>query len=115
MFTDPELARVGLNEVEARSRGTAYRLLTLPMAEVLRTHTISETRGFMKMLVGADSDEILGFAVFGAEGSEQMGAVQTAMVGGLPYTELHRAVYAHPTVAEGLTFLLRGTPVAPAA
>jgi Pyridine nucleotide-disulphide oxidoreductase, dimerisation domain len=69
----------------------------------------------MKMLVAADSDEIPGFSVFGAEGSELMAAVQTAMVGGLPYTELHRAVYAHPTVAEGLTFLLRGTPATPPA
>ncbi len=69
----------------------------------------------MKMLVAADGDEILGFTVFGAEGSELMAAVQTAMVAGLPYTALHSAVYAHPTVAEGLTFLLRGTPTPPAA
>jgi pyruvate/2-oxoglutarate dehydrogenase complex dihydrolipoamide dehydrogenase (E3) component len=115
MFTDPELARIGLNENEARSQGIEYRMLSMPMAAVLRTETISEPRGFMKMLVGGDSDEILGFTVFGAEGSELMAAVQTAMVGGLPYTALRRAVYAHPTVAEGLTFLLRGTPTAPAA
>ena len=115
MFTDPELARIGLNENEARSRGIEYRTLSLPMAAVLRTETISEPRGFMKMLVAADGDEILGFTVFGAEGSELMAAVQTAMVAGLPYTALHSAVYAHPTVAEGLTFLLRATPTPPAA
>ena len=68
----------------------------------------------MKMLIAADGDEILGFTVFGEEGSELMAAVQTAMVGGLPYTALRRAIYAHPTVAEGLTFLLRGTPTATA-
>jgi pyruvate/2-oxoglutarate dehydrogenase complex dihydrolipoamide dehydrogenase (E3) component len=114
LFTDPELARVGLNESEARRRGIEYRLLTQPMAAVLRTRTLSEPRGFMKMLLAADSDEILGFTVFGAEASELMAAVQTAMVGHIPYTALHAAIYAHPTMAEGLTFLLRNTPTAPA-
>ena len=103
-------ARVGCNESEARRRGIGYRLLTMPMAAVLRTRTISEPRGFMKMLVAADSDQILGFTAFGAEASELMAAVQTAMVGRLPYTTLHSAIYAHPTMAEGLTFLLRNTP-----
>ena len=114
MFTDPELARVGWNESEATRRGVGYRLLTLPMAAVLRTRTLSEPRGFMKMLVAADSDEILGFTVFGAEASELMAAVQTAMIGRIPYTALRGAIYAHPTAAEGLTFLLRNTPAAPA-
>jgi pyruvate/2-oxoglutarate dehydrogenase complex dihydrolipoamide dehydrogenase (E3) component len=68
----------------------------------------------MKMLIAADSDEILGFTVFGAEASELMAAVQTAMVGGVSYTSLRRAIYAHPTAAEGLTYLLRNTPTAPA-
>lgn len=114
MYTDPEVARVGSNESEARRRGIGYRLLTLPMAAVLRTRTLSEPRGFMKMLIAADSDEILGFTVFGAEASELMAAVQTAMIGRVPYTALRSAIYAHPTVAEGLTFLLRNTPTAPA-
>jgi pyruvate/2-oxoglutarate dehydrogenase complex dihydrolipoamide dehydrogenase (E3) component len=114
MFTDPELARVGLNESEAKRRGIGYRVLSLPMAAVLRTRTISEPRGFLKMLIAADSDEILGFTVFGAEASELMAAVQTAMVGRIPYTALQRAIYAHPTAAEGLTFLLRNTPTVPA-
>ncbi len=114
MYTDPELARVGCNESEASRRDIGYRLLTQPMAAVLRTRTLSEPRGFMKMLIAADSDEILGFTVFGAEASELMAAVQTAMVGRVPYTALRRALYAHPTAAEGLTFLLRNTPTAPA-
>jgi pyruvate/2-oxoglutarate dehydrogenase complex dihydrolipoamide dehydrogenase (E3) component len=115
VFTDPELARVGCNETEARHRGIGYRLLTMPMAAVLRTRTTSETRGFMKMLVAADSDQILGFTAFGAEASELMAAVQTAMVGHVPYTTLHHAIYTHPTIAEGLTFLLRNAPAVPAA
>ena len=110
-YTDPELARVGCNETEAGRRGIGYRLLTMPMAAVLRTRTISEPRGFMKMLIAADSDEILGFTAFGAEASEMMAAVQTAMVGRVPYTALRSAIFAHPTMAEGLTFLLRNTPV----
>lgn len=114
IYTDPELARVGCNESDARRRGIPYRLLTHPMALVLRTRTLSETRGFMKMLIAADSDEILGFTVFGVEASEPMAAVQTAMVGRVPYTALRRAIYAHPTVGEGLTFLLMKTPTAPA-
>ena len=113
MFTDPELARVGLNEAEATRRGIEYRLLAMPMAAVLRTRTLSETPGFMKMLVAAETDEILGFTVFGVEASELIAAVQTAMVGQVPFTALGRAIYVHPTIAEGLTFLLRNPPTAP--
>lgn len=113
MFIDPELVHVGLNEKEARERGVPYRLLTMPMSAVLRTHTISEPRGLMKMLIGADSDEILGFTALGAETSELMAAVQTAMIGRVSYTTLQSAIYAHPTMAEGLTFLLRTMPVTP--
>jgi pyruvate/2-oxoglutarate dehydrogenase complex dihydrolipoamide dehydrogenase (E3) component len=106
MFTDPELARVGLNESEARARQIAYRVARMPMAAVLRTRTISEPRGFMKMLIDEGSDRILGFTVFGAEASELMATVQTAMLGNLPYTSLRDALFTHPTAAEGLTLLL---------
>src|SRR5437867_12034485 len=106
MFTDPELVRVGCNESEARRDGVEYRLATMPMANVLRTRTVSEPRGFMKMLIGARSDEILGFTAFGVEASELMAAVQTAMVGRMPFTMLRDAIFTHPTVSEGLVFLL---------
>ncbi len=106
MFTDPELARVGLNESEATARSIAYRTARLPMAAVLRTRTISEPRGFMKMLIDEGSDRILGFTVFGSEASELMATVQTAMLGNLPYTTLRDALFTHPTAAEGLTLLL---------
>jgi len=110
MFTDPELARVGLNESEAKRRGIAYRLAKMPMAAVLRAVTLGETRGFVKMLIDAQSDRILGFTALGVEGSEMMAAVQTAMVGGLPYTALRDAIFTHPTTAEGLVFLLASVP-----
>src|SRR6516165_1114656 len=108
MFTDPELARVGLNESEAKRRGIAYRLAKMHMTGVLRAVTLGETRGFVKMLVDAESDHILGFTAFGAEATEMMAAVQTAMLGGLPYTMLRDAIFTHPTTAEGLVFLLAG-------
>jgi pyruvate/2-oxoglutarate dehydrogenase complex dihydrolipoamide dehydrogenase (E3) component len=110
MFTDPELARVGMNESEARRQGIAYRLAKIPMAAVLRAVTLSETRGFVKMLIDAQSDRILGFVVIGVEGSEMMAAVQTAMLGGLPYTVLRDAIFTHPTTSEGLVGLLASVP-----
>jgi len=110
VFTDPELARVGMDESEAKARGIGYRLVKTPMASVLRMRTLSETRGFMKMLIAADSDRILGFTCFGTEASELMATVQTAMLGGLPYTLLQDAIFTHPTAAEGLTVLLANVP-----
>jgi pyruvate/2-oxoglutarate dehydrogenase complex dihydrolipoamide dehydrogenase (E3) component len=112
MFTDPELARVGLNESEAKRREIAFRVAKLPMAAVLRAITLGETRGFVKILIEAKTDRILGFTALGAEASEMMAAVQTAMLGGLPYTVLRDAIFTHPTVAEGLNFLLANVPAA---
>jgi len=105
MFTDPPLARVGLSEGEARRQGIAVRVATLPIVAVLRSRTTSETRGFMKALVEAGGDRIVGFAMLGAEGGEVMPVVQTAMLAGMSYTGLRDAIIAHPTMAEGL-----GTP-----
>ncbi len=110
MFTDPELARVGQNESEARRAGIEYRLAKMPMADILRTRTISERRGLLKMLIAKESDEILGFTAFGFEASELMVAVQTAMLGHLPYTILRDAILTHPTMSEGLNELLASVP-----
>ena len=110
MFTDPELAQVGLSEREAKERGINYRLAKMQMVNVLRTRTLSETRGFLKALLAADSDLILGFTAFGVEAGELMAVVQTAMVAGMPYTALRDMVLTHPTIAEGLTPLLSGVP-----
>ena len=110
LFTDPELARIGLNETEAKASGTPYRLAKIPMAADLRTRTLSETRGFMKALIDTKSDRILGFTVFGVDGGEIMGAVQIAMIAGLPYTGLRDAVLTHPTLLEGLVVLFSSVP-----
>jgi pyruvate/2-oxoglutarate dehydrogenase complex dihydrolipoamide dehydrogenase (E3) component len=110
IFTDPELARVGLNESEARKLGIEYRLVKIPMAAVLRTRTLSETKGFLKALVRAETDEILGFAALGTQAGELMSIAQTAMIAKLPYTALRDAIFAHPTMAEGLTVLFAAVP-----
>src|SRR5262249_61448795 len=110
MFTDPELARVGRNESEARRDGIEYRLAKMPMAEVLRTRTVSEPRGLMKVLIAKDNDEILGFTAFGFEASEQMTAMQTAMLGHLPYPPLRHRILAHPTISAELNALLPTVP-----
>jgi len=110
LFTDPELARIGLNETEAKASGIPYRLAKIPMAADLRTRTLSETRGFMKALIDTESDRILGFTIFGVDGGEIMGAVQIAMIAGLPYTGLRDAVLTHPTLLEGLVVLFSSVP-----
>ena len=110
LFTDPELARIGLTEKEAKARGIAYRLFKIPMGEVLRAHTLSETRGFLKALVEADGCLILGFTAFAVDAGEIMASVQTAMMAGLPYTVLRDAIWAHPTLVEGMIALFSSLP-----
>ena len=68
--------------------------------------TLSELRGFITLLIAAETDHILGLTVFGTEASELLAVVQTAMLAGLPYTTLRDAMFTHPTPAEGLTVLL---------
>jgi pyruvate/2-oxoglutarate dehydrogenase complex dihydrolipoamide dehydrogenase (E3) component len=110
LFTDPELARVGLNEREARERGIRYRLLKIPLEDVLRTRAISETRGFLKALVEKAGDRILGFTAFGVEAGEVMAVAQVAMAAGAPYTTLRDMVLTHPTMAEGISDLFSSAP-----
>ncbi|MDR5755627.1 FAD-dependent oxidoreductase [Caballeronia sp. LZ035] len=110
LFTDPPLARVGLNETDAQRAGIAVRHATLPMSNVLRTEATDETQGFMKVLVGAEYDRILGFTMIGSEAGEVLAAIQTAMIAGLPYQKLRDAVISHLTVAEGLGPLLARVP-----
>ena len=105
LFTDPQVAHVGLTETEAARQGIAVRVAKLPMAAVLRTRTIDESRGFMKALIEQDGDRILGFTMIGPEAGEVMAVVEVAMLAGLPYTALRDAILTHPTMAEGLNAL----------
>lgn len=109
-FIDPPLARVGLDETTAQRERIPFRVATLPMTAVLRARAIGETRGFMKMLIDAYTDRILGFTMIGPEAGEVLAVVQTAMIGGLPYTALRDAILTHPTMAEGLNVLLATVP-----
>jgi pyruvate/2-oxoglutarate dehydrogenase complex dihydrolipoamide dehydrogenase (E3) component len=105
VFIDPQLGRIGLTETEARAQGMNIRIAKLPMTSVARALEIDETRGFMKAVVDADTNQILGAAVLGVEGGEVMSVIETAMMGKLPYTALRDATYAHPTLAESLNNL----------
>jgi pyruvate/2-oxoglutarate dehydrogenase complex dihydrolipoamide dehydrogenase (E3) component len=105
LFTDPPVAHVGLSELEAERNGIAVRVARLPMAANLRANTIGETRGFVKALVQAAGDKIVGFTMIGPEAGEVMTVVETAMIAGLPFTTLRDAIITHPTMAEGLNAL----------
>jgi len=110
VFTDPELDRIGISEMEAHAQGIPYRLFKVPMEANLRARTLSETRGFLKALVETTSDRILGFMGLGVGAGEIMAAVQVAMIGRLPYTALRDSVLTHPTLVEGLIPLFSSVP-----
>ncbi len=105
MFIDPQLGRIGLSEREARDQGRNVLIAKMPMNYVSRAIELGETRGFMKAVIDAETDQILGCAVLGIEGGEIMAMIQIAMLGNLPYTALRDAVFAHPTLAESLNTL----------
>jgi pyruvate/2-oxoglutarate dehydrogenase complex dihydrolipoamide dehydrogenase (E3) component len=113
LFTDPEFARVGLSEKEAKAQGIAYRLFKIPMETVMRASTLSETRGFLKALVETGGDRILGFTGLGVGAGEVLSSVQIAMVAGLPYTALRDAILTHPTLVEGFIPLFSSVPSVP--
>ena len=105
LFIDPQFGRVGMSESEARAAGRKIRVAKMPMNYVARALELDESRGFMKVIVDAESSQMLGAAILGIEGGEVMAQVQLAMMGKLPYTVLKDAVFAHPTLAESLNNL----------
>jgi pyruvate/2-oxoglutarate dehydrogenase complex dihydrolipoamide dehydrogenase (E3) component len=106
VFIDPQLGRVGLSETEARRLGLNIKIAKMPMSRVARALEVSESRGFMKVVIDAGTDLILGCSILGIEGGEIMSMIQIAMMGKLPYTVLKDATFAHPTLAESLNNLL---------
>jgi len=102
LFTEPQLAQVGLTETEARRRNIPYELVKVPTNTVLRTLTTGQSDGFLKTLINPADGRILGFTMIGSEAGEVMAAVQIAMLGDLPYSVIRDAVLTHPTMAEGL-------------
>jgi pyruvate/2-oxoglutarate dehydrogenase complex dihydrolipoamide dehydrogenase (E3) component len=105
VFIDPQLARIGLTEAQARTQGRNIRVAKMPMTRVARALEVDESRGFMKAIVDTDSNQILGAAILGIEGGEIMSAIEIAMMGKLPYTALRDGIFAHPTLAESLNNL----------
>jgi pyruvate/2-oxoglutarate dehydrogenase complex dihydrolipoamide dehydrogenase (E3) component len=99
------LGRVGLSEREASEQGLNIRVAKMPMSYVARALEVDESRGLMKAVVDADTDQILGCAVLGIEGGEIAAMIQIAMLGKVPYTALRDAVFTHPTLAESLNTL----------
>ncbi|MGW5040818.1 mercuric reductase [Streptomyces parvulus] len=105
VFIDPQFGRVGLSERQAREQNRAVRIAKLPMSAVVRAIEAGETRGFMKAVIDADTGQILGAAVLGAEGGEIMSIIQVAMLGKLTADDMANAVFTHPLLAEGLNSL----------
>jgi pyruvate/2-oxoglutarate dehydrogenase complex dihydrolipoamide dehydrogenase (E3) component len=105
MFIDPQLGRIGLSEQEARDQGRDVLIAKIPMSYVARAIEMGETRGFMKAVIDAETNRVLGCAILGIEGGEIMAMIEIAMMGNLPYTALRDAVFAHPTLAESLNTL----------
>ncbi|MET9359040.1 mercuric reductase [Streptomyces sp. NPDC006617] len=105
VFIDPQLGRVGMTEREAREQGLEVRVAKLPMNAVIRALETGEASGFMKAVIDARTDRILGAAVLGVEGGEIMTVIQVAMLGGLTATAMADAIFTHPLLAEGLNTL----------
>jgi len=105
LFTDPQLGHVGLNEAEARKLGRKIRVAKMPMNYVARALEMDESRGFMKAIVDAETEQILGATVLGIEGGELMAVFEMAMMGKVPYTALREGIFAHPTLTESVNHL----------
>lgn len=105
VFIDPQLAHVGLHESEARQQGVNIRVAKMPFDYIARASEIDEPRGFLKAIVDADTDQILGVTLLGYEAGEMLATFQVAMLGGVPYQALRDGVFTHPTLAEGLNTL----------
>jgi pyruvate/2-oxoglutarate dehydrogenase complex dihydrolipoamide dehydrogenase (E3) component len=107
MYTDPQLAHVGLHEYEARAKFPNKKIMTaeMPMQFVARALETDESRGVMKAVVDGENGLILGFTCLGSEGGELMSTVEVSMMGKLPYQALQNATFAHPAYSESLNNL----------
>jgi pyruvate/2-oxoglutarate dehydrogenase complex dihydrolipoamide dehydrogenase (E3) component len=106
VFTDPQLGGVGLTEKEARVKGYKLKIGKATMSHVARARERDETAGLMKLVVDASNDRILGANILSSDGGETVHILYTLMLADAPYTLLKGAVYIHPTLAEGLFFLM---------
>jgi pyruvate/2-oxoglutarate dehydrogenase complex dihydrolipoamide dehydrogenase (E3) component len=100
LYVDPPLGRVGMTEAEAKKTGKNVLVGKRPMTRVGRAFERGETNGFIKVLVDADTKQVLGAAILGIEGDEVVHSIADVMYAKAPYTTISRAVHAHPTVSE---------------
>jgi pyruvate/2-oxoglutarate dehydrogenase complex dihydrolipoamide dehydrogenase (E3) component len=105
VFIDPQLGRIGITEKEARQQNKKIRIAKMPMTYVARAKEFGETRGLMKVIVDAQSEQILGAAILGMEGGEMAAMVQLAMMGNIAYPALQEGIFAHPTLSEFLNVI----------
>ena len=106
LFIDPPLGRAGMTEAQVRASGRKALIGTRPMTKVGRAYEKSETQGFMKILVDAETKEILGAAILGTGGDEAIHCILDVMYARKPYTVIQRAVHIHPTVSELIPTML---------
>jgi pyruvate/2-oxoglutarate dehydrogenase complex dihydrolipoamide dehydrogenase (E3) component len=106
LFIDPPLGRIGMTEQQARDSGKDVLIGKMPMSRVGRARERSETDGFMKILIDAADNKILGAAIFGIGGDEIVHSLLDVMYAGAPYTTILRAMHIHPTVTELIPTLL---------
>jgi pyruvate/2-oxoglutarate dehydrogenase complex dihydrolipoamide dehydrogenase (E3) component len=110
LFIDPALGRIGMTETEAReaiAKGRKVLRAKMPMQRVGRAREAGETQGFMKVLVDADTQRVMGAAILGLNGDEVVHSMLDLMAAGQPYTVISRAVHIHPTVSELVPTLLQ--------
>ncbi len=106
VFSDPQLGRVGMTEKEARATGRKLKIGKIPMTWVARAIERDETAGLMKLVVDAETDQILGAAILATEGGELVHVLEALMLARAPYTVLKGSIYIHPTLAEGFFSLM---------
>ncbi|PSL46050.1 pyruvate/2-oxoglutarate dehydrogenase complex dihydrolipoamide dehydrogenase (E3) component [Chitinophaga niastensis] len=105
MFTDPQLGRIGITEKEALKDGIPVKIACLGMDKIARAIETGQTTGFMKAIVHANTDVLLGAAIIGTEGGETMSILQMAMLGGITAMQIREMIFAHPLYAESLNNL----------
>lgn len=110
VFTDPQVASVGLNERSARARDVRFEMATMPFGDIARAIEVDETAGTMKVLVDPSSERILGASLVGAEAGELLHVFVTLMQAGAKARAIVDAEFVHPTFAEGLQSLVMRLP-----
>jgi pyruvate/2-oxoglutarate dehydrogenase complex dihydrolipoamide dehydrogenase (E3) component len=105
LFIDPPLGRAGMTEAQVRGKGIEALVARMPMADVARAYERSETKGFMKIIVDAQTKQLLGAALLGIDGDEVVQGLLDMMYAKAPYPVIRRAMHIHPTVYEMIPYM----------